>query len=107
MTGILCIAYNYDMVIKKLVAKYANPQKLLSKYVTKLVEYKAPAPKGKFLRSNQLRQLYDELTAIIRNLQTVQPDILTSENIIKELLLQKNPPAVLVDFDLYDGLKTR
>ena len=73
--------------------------------MTKLVEYKAPAPKGKFLRSNQLRQLYDELQTIIRNLQTVQPDILTSENIIKELLLQKIPPAVLVDFDLYDGEK--
>ena len=25
MTGILCIADNYDMVIKKLVTKYANP----------------------------------------------------------------------------------
>ena len=105
MTGIVCIADNYDMVIKKLVSKYANPQKLLSKYVAKLVEYKSPAPRGKFLRSTQLRQLYYELTTIIRNLQTVQPDILTSENIIKELLLQKIPPAILVDFDLYDGDK--
>ena len=87
------------------MSKYANPQKLLSKYVARLVEYKTPAPSGKFLRSNQLRQLHDELITIIRNLQTIQPDLLTSENIIKELLLQKIPPAILADFDLYDADK--